>query len=159
MFQVLLPRNGVDGLPGDFKIHQIQELLNSLEVSRKEEPDTSQCEVCVFDEKGAQAAHYCVQCTKHLCADCEERHAQNPLFKDHSTICMDVANVSALDCKDHQEELKYYCSKCSEVLCTVCVIAKHVKHPIKDLSAATETQQVMQKKPSTRSLFYVLVFV
>ena len=143
-FQALLPRNGVDGLPGDFKINQIQELIelmDQIEVTKKPVAETDHCDICVFDNSSVRAQHYCVQCTKNMCENCSDRHAQNQMFKDHSTICIDIINVTTLECKEHQEEIKYYCSECSEILCTVCVISRHGEHQIKELTTASEREQ------------------
>lgn len=136
---VYMPNNGLDGLPNDFKIGQIQDVFDKIHITI--EGQGINCDVCRFDFKRSKADSFCVQCSKYLCSTCTQNHSTNSLFCSHTTISIGTQNVDSLVCGEHKEEIKYYCTHCKIALCTVCALSKHSKHETQDVSQALDQQR------------------
>ena len=139
-----LPSGGLESLPTDFKINQIQDFLDKLQFPQEGGEESVCCDVCKFDDNAQSASSYCVQCAKNLCTQCEQHHANTTLFRDHNTVSIGtgtLGTLSALECPQHHEDIRYYCVNCHQPLCTVCALSKHAQHNITGIDSALSQQR------------------
>ena len=139
---VYLAQGEIINLPKDFKVGQISDFFDKINISSKSDKDNVTCDICRYEDKQIQATSFCVQCSKYLCTKCTAHHGDSVIFKGHSTMKLDVPDVSVLECQEHNEEIKYYCRPCSAVLCTVCALGKHSKHDLLDITTALEQHRM-----------------
>ena len=136
---VYLSGGGLSDLPTDFKIGQIQDVFEKINITI--EGKGINCDVCRYEFKRSKSECYCTQCGKYLCSSCSQNHADNALFSSHTTLSIGSQSVDSLICSDHKEEIKYYCTHCKIALCTVCALSKHSKHETLDISQAMDQQR------------------
>ena len=134
-----LSQGGMQALPRDFKVGQIQDFLSKVGIAAKSRTDI--CDVCKYERKQQDAKQFCVQCSKYLCEHCMAHHRENSLFSQHAVMDIACTDISVLDCKEHNEEIKYFCVPCSLALCTVCALGKHSKHDTMDVTAALDQKR------------------
>ena len=94
---------------------------------------------------------YYVNCTCFLCEDCASgAHKKGKIFRGHhakeissleSSDVQDYARKANI-CKEHNDELRYYCDKCKICICRDCAILEHRDHNIISL------QQGLDRKKS-----------
>ena len=134
-----LPVDGADGLPGDFKIGQIQDLLHTFE---RDGPPEIVCPVCRNRDGTERVAEsFCVQCTTHYCTNCAAVHSQTRLFTGHTVVDTAQREDSRM-CSEHRSSAaRYYCNGCARVVCTVCVQASHDGHAVVELQTAASNMR------------------
>eukprot|EP00667_Euglena_gracilis_P007606 EG_transcript_7685 len=95
------------------------------------------CGVC----EGRPATYGCRQCEVLLCQPCHAKHHVGGLSR-HVVTDVDTyqraAQRAKLVCAEHDERLKLYCSKCVQLVCTVCGFGKHKDHGCKPMEDAGE---------------------
>ena len=131
---VYMPQGGLTSLPTDFKVGQIQDVFNKINIVGNE----LTCDVCRYDDKTVQVSSFCAQCSKYLCEACTRQHANSAVFRSHSTVAIGSQHTDDLICSQHKEVVKYYCTGCKVALCTVCALSKHSKHETIDLATAMD---------------------
>ena len=95
------------------------------------------CDECDEDEP---VVAYCPECNSFLCQFCYENHKRNKRFHDHG-IVLDLltelrssksipleAKIQVPLCKEHDEQLKYYCETCEQLVCMYCTVKEHNGH-------------------------------
>ena len=122
---------GVRELPNNFFITRLVDELTVKRMSSSEE--AVQCDQCI---RGAAVEVFCTNCTLFMCGHCREHHRYDKLSHDHNTI--PLSNVSSdiilqpkgatTLCPEHDNELKYYCETCKELVCLYCTTKKHSTH-------------------------------
>ena len=94
-----------------------------------QEDDSLHCGNCV-EKKPLQ--FYCFDCNT-LCEKCAGSHSKSKLFKGHhvkeigkfeSSDVQDYARKSSV-CKNHKDELRFYCESCNVCICRDCAILEH----------------------------------
>ena len=140
-----LPRNGMVGLPNDFKVSKIENLVHRLAAEENrhgrhgENIIDIKCDICKSIHQENNAQFYCSDCERHLCDVCASRHSEVLLFKQHnvSFIRQPESYASSNNdgsCYRHPyEKMKYMCTFCSTSACTVCVMECHSDHEVMDL--------------------------
>lgn len=84
------------------------------------------CEIC---EK-LVGRRYCIDCEQYFCKTCEEFHlksksCRNHVFQDQGQINPEEKKIK---CIEHKENMTYYCTTCSILVCKICLPNKHSKH-------------------------------
>ena len=128
---------GLEALPADFKVAQVRDLVENLKIrgggSGGPGSGVETCVVCRCKGIDRPAAVLCVSCSKNLCADCADQHRANALFRDHETRPIVVVEPSPEvempapppRCRDHNEDVGFFCCRCDALVCTLCVMTTH----------------------------------
>ena len=122
---------GVQELPNNFFITR---LVDELILKRTANGgEILKCDQCV---RGITVEVFCLDCALYLCSYCHEHHKFDKQSHQHNTIPLsDVSQDTVLKpkavtmlCSEHDNELKYYCESCKELVCLYCTTKKHDTH-------------------------------
>ena len=125
-----VPAGGVKELPNNFFISR---LVDDLILKKKVDGDQEvKCDECNEDNP---VVSFCPECNLFLCHTCNDYHKRCKKYFNHSVVpltelnCTEIqAKVSIPLCKEHDEQLKYYCETCDELLCLYCTVTNHNGH-------------------------------
>eukprot|EP01125_Pyxidicula_operculata_P019233 TRINITY_DN695_c0_g1_i10.p1 TRINITY_DN695_c0_g1~~TRINITY_DN695_c0_g1_i10.p1 ORF type:complete len:770 (-),score=229.44 TRINITY_DN695_c0_g1_i10:26-2335(-) len=99
------------------------------------------CEVC--EEEQHEATSFCVVCQQSLCSIASKFHQK--FQSSHQIISLKDNNPKKIDklkpvfCNDHkQEELKYFCTDCTKLICRDCFALSHAGHKCLSLNDARQ---------------------
>ena len=131
--EAIVPAGGVKDLPNNFFINRmVDELVLKRKVEGEEEV---KCDDCDEDEP---VVAYCPECNSFLCQFCYETHKRNKRFRGHGIVPLTElrssksipleAKMKAPLCKEHDEQLKYYCETCEQLVCMYCTVKEHNGH-------------------------------
>ena len=131
--ETTVPAGGVKDLPNNFFINRmVDELVLKRKVEGEEEV---KCDECDEDEP---VVAYCPECNLFLCQFCYENHKHNKRFRDHRIVPLTElgcnksipleAKIQVPLCKEHDEQLKYYCETCEQLVCMYCTVKEHNGH-------------------------------
>ena len=112
------------------------------------------CDVC----KKGQATHKCSDCNQFSCDNCTTIHASFAATKSHTVLTLSSAADAAVKvakeryCSTHTDEkLRFFCTKCSAVICRDCKLTSHEGHATTDLSAKSSAAKKLIKKVTKQS--------
>ena len=128
-----VPAGGVKELPNNFFINRlVDDLILKKKVDGEQEV---KCDECNGDDS---VASFCPDCNLFLCHSCNDHHKRSKFFRSHCVVPLtelksnkDVPIQAKLKiplCKEHDEQLKYYCETCDELVCMYCTVKKHNGH-------------------------------
>jgi len=131
--ETIVPAGGVKDLPNNFFINRmVDELVLKCKVEGEEEVKCNEC-----DEDEAVVA-YCPECNSFLCQFCYENHKRNKRFRGHGIVPLTElksnknvpleAKLKIPLRKEHDEQLKYYCETCEQLVCMYCTVKEHNGH-------------------------------
>jgi len=131
--ELAVPAGGVKNLANNFFINRmVDELVLKRKVEGEEEVN---CEVCDEDDP---VVVYCIDCSLFQCQFCHEAHKRGKRSRGHDMIPLaelkvtkDLPLQTKINiplCKDHDEQLKYYCETCEELVCMYCTVKGHTGH-------------------------------
>ena len=132
--EATVPARGVKDLPNNFFINRmVDELILKRKVEGEEEV---KCDECDEDEP---VVAYCPECNSFLCQFCYENHKRNKRFRGHGivpltelrsnkSISLEAKVIKIPLCKEHDEQLKYYCETCEQLVCMYCTVKEHNGH-------------------------------
>ena len=131
--EVKVPVGGVKELHNNFYInHLVDDLILNNKIDGKQE---IKCEECDEEEP---VVSFCPECNSFLCHTCNNYHLRNRRYRGHAVVPLNEprsnkethiqVQVKTLQCKEHDEELKYYCETCNELVCVYCTVKKHNGH-------------------------------
>ncbi|XP_078471012.1 E3 ubiquitin/ISG15 ligase TRIM25-like isoform X2 [Lampetra planeri] len=87
------------------------------------------------------AVKTCVRCETSYCARHLKPHLKNPRLRDHVLVAP-IANLEERRCREHSEELKFYCTVDRSLVCSTCTIAgEHKGHDVTTLKKEYETRK------------------
>ncbi|CAN0123417.1 unnamed protein product [Lampetra fluviatilis] len=87
------------------------------------------------------AVRTCLRCEMSFCATHLQPHVENPRLRDHVLVAP-IANLEERRCREHREELKFYCQVDSSLVCSTCTIAgEHKGHDVTTLKDEHETRK------------------
>ena len=124
---------GVKDLPNNFFFNRmVDELVLKRKVEGEEEV---KCDECDEDEP---VVAYCPQCNMFFCQICNESHKRSKRFRGHGIVPLTElrfsksipleAKIKIPLCKEHDEQLKYYCETCKQLICMYCTVKEHNGH-------------------------------
>ena len=124
---------GVKDLPNNFFINRmVDELVLKRKVEGEEEV---KCDECDEDEP---VVAYCPECSMFFCQICNELHKRSKRFRGHGIVPLTElrsnksipleAKTKIPLCKEHDEQLKYYCETCEQLICMYCTVKEHNGH-------------------------------
>ena len=131
--EAIVPPGGVKDLDNNFFINR---LVDEFILKRNKVDEVEvECDKCC---KEIQVVAFCPDCTLYLCSVCKENHIRDSQSCAHNLIALnelkskeDVTIQSkqqAMTCKEHDEELLYYCETCSQLVCVYCAVKSHNGH-------------------------------
>ena len=128
--EVKVPEGGVKDLVNNFFInHLIDELVLKRKVDRD---DQVICDKC--DEEDPVVS-YCPDCSLFLCSICNDYHKRDKDSRSHGIIPLAELGSTPIQtpakylrCKQHDNELQYYCETCEEMICCYCAVKNHSGH-------------------------------
>ena len=125
-----LHERGIKELQNNFFIAR---LVDELAFNKKVKENSPHCDQCVRDKP---VEVFCFDCVLFLCGYCHGHHQYDKLCYNHNIIPLseipdDIVlqpKPSTLRCREHENELKYYCETCKELVCLYCTTKKHSTH-------------------------------
>lgn len=111
------------------------------------------CDACFEEKQEINAEYFCLQCNEYLCCDCKNYHKKANVTKSHELMC--IENVHCLSsltfgsdsfetpvCRDHEQEIQYFCKSHMEELCSTCKLMTH-----------TTCKTIIGLKQATKDIF------
>uniref|UniRef100_A0A670KG19 RING-type E3 ubiquitin transferase n=1 Tax=Podarcis muralis TaxID=64176 RepID=A0A670KG19_PODMU len=146
--RVALPQGGVGALRTNFFING---LLDLVRPTGEAEPTCSLCPL-IGQETGWPAVSRCLDCADDMCRDCASGHRCSRLTHLHRVVAMEdylsgehdeeIRKRQALQCKEHPgEELRFFCTPCTVILCRECRLGAHLQHPCLPLAEAAQARR------------------
>ena len=131
--EAIVPAGGVKELPNNFFInHLVDDLILKKKVDGEQEVKCDEC-----DEDDPVVSFY-PECNSFLFHACNDHHKRNKRYRGHAVVPLTElksnkdapiqAKVKIPLCKEHDEQLKYYCETCDELVCMYCTVKKHNDH-------------------------------
>ena len=131
--EAIVPAGGVKDLPNNFFINR---MVDELVLKRKVEgEDEVKCDECDEDEP---VVAYCPECNMFFCQICNELHKRSKRFRGHGIVPLAElrsnksisleAKTKVPLCKEHDEQLKYFCETCEQLVCMYCTVKDHNGH-------------------------------
>ena len=116
-----LPDGGVSKLKTNYPLANLVEAI------------VRYCQMCTEREI---ACNHCTDCKAYLCDFCSKYHNRSVEYKGHTLVPQNIVAPSPTSsltsitpqpdiCKLHSDPLRMYCSKCMEVICTICQSISH----------------------------------
>lgn len=151
-----VPDNDVDRLPRAGFVEQTTELYITATEAKKQRVECQQCPQ--NDQPPGIASWFCNKC-KFICEKCAEIHKQlRTAFDGHEVVDINTLkdnfpknmprdNVPR-KCKEHADELRYYCCKCEQAICRDCyTLGSHKEHQTRSVSESrTENFSTLEKQ-------------
>ncbi|XP_078732859.1 E3 ubiquitin-protein ligase TRIM11-like [Lampetra fluviatilis] len=110
------------------------------------------CDIC--GDGQTPAVKTCLRCEMSFCATHLRPHLENLRLREHLLVAP-IANLEEQLCPEHSEELKFYCTVDSSLVCLICTITGEHKghdvtmlkkeHEIRKTRVGYETQAVEEK--------------
>lgn len=127
--EATLPLGGVKELANNFFINRlVDELILQCKVDGNTQVTCGKCE----DDP---AITFCPECNFFLCNVCNEAHKRDKISCWHGVVPVDELKSVPVQlkpqipmCKQHNNELKFYCETCTELICMYCTIKDHAEH-------------------------------
>ena len=127
-----VPARGVKELPNNFFINRlVDDLILKKKVDGEQEV---KCDECDSDP----VVSFCPDCNLFFCLACNDHHTRSKLYRGHGVVPLTElksnkdapiqAKVKIPLCKEHDEQLKYYCETCDQLVCLYCTVKKHNGH-------------------------------
>ena len=128
-----VPAGGVKELPNNFFINRlVDDLILKKKVDGEQEV---KCDECDEDDP---VVSFCTECNSFLCHACNDHHKRNKRYRGHAVVPLTElksnkdapiqAKAKIPLCEEHDEQLKYYCETCDELVCMYCTVTKHNGH-------------------------------
>ena len=128
-----VPAGGVKELATNFFINRlVDDLILKKKVDGEQEVKCDEC------DENDPVVSFCPECNSFLCHACNDHHKRNKRYRGHAIVPLTElksnkeapiqAKVKIPLCKEHDEQLKYYCETCDELVCMYCTVKKHNGH-------------------------------
>ena len=129
-----IPEGGVKELPNNFFINR---LVDDLILKKKVDGEQKvKCDKCNYEDD--PVVTFCPNCNFFFCLACNDHHTRSKLYHGHAVVPLTElksnkdaptqAEVKIPLCKEHDEQLKYYCETCDQLVCMYCTVKKHNGH-------------------------------
>ena len=138
------PNNNINSLPSNLFCKQMVEIVEAY--SGKGQEDSPHCGSC--DERKS-LKFYCSDCNCFLCEDCSMAHKKLKALSGH--LVKEIGNFEARDaqdytrklnvCKEHKDEVRFYCEQCVLCICRDCAILEHRDHNFVSIDKGLEKKK------------------
>ena len=123
------PNNNINSLPSNLFYKQMVDIVTAYSGQGGQE-DSPHCGNC--DER-KPLKFYCSECNCFLCEDCAGGHKKWKVLSGHHV--KEIGNFKPSDaqdyarrlnvCKQHNDEVRFYCEQCVTCICRDCAILDH----------------------------------
>ena len=138
------PNDNISSLPSNLFYKQMVEIIEAY--SGKGQEHSPHCGNC--DERKS-LKFYCSDCNCFLCEDCSMAHKKMKVFSGHHV--KEIGNFEARDaqdytrklnvCKEHKDEVRFYCEECVLCICRDCAILEHRDHNFVSIDKGLEKKK------------------
>ena len=122
-----VPAGGVKELPNNFFINRlVDDLILKKKVDSEQEVKYDEC------DEDDPVVSFCPECNSFLCHACNDHHKRNKTYCGHAVVPLTElksskdgpiqAKVKIPFCEEHDEQMKYYCETCDELVCMYCTV-------------------------------------
>ena len=138
------PSNNISRLPSNLFYKQMMNIVEAY--SGQGQEDSPQCGSC--DERKS-LKFYCADCNHFLCEDCAGAHRKMKVLRSHHvkkigkfkpSDARDYARRANV-CKQHNDEVRFYCEPCVICICRDCAILDHREHNIVSLDKGLQKKK------------------
>ena len=126
----IVPVGGVKELASNFFVNRLVDEL--ILQSKVDSGANVLCDKCEEDDP---AVVYCTECAYFLCNVCNEAHTRDKTTHSHGVVPISEMKSVPIQpkpkipmCKEHNNELRFYCETCKELICMYCTIKDHLEH-------------------------------
>ena len=136
--------NNINSLPSNLFYKQMVDIVTAY--TGQGEEDSPHCGNC--DERKS-LKFYCSDCNCFLCEDCAGAHRKLKVLSGHHVKEIGSFEPSDLQdyarranvCKQHNDEVRFYCEQCVICICRDCAILEHRDHNIVSLDKGLEKKK------------------
>ena len=148
----------ISSLPPNYAIQTWQkELPNYFSSINEEENQISskrEKKICInCDER--EGLKYCENCKILLCLECSDSIHSLKAFQSHSfkkNSNQIHLNSKFAKCDQHKKKKEFYCEKCDEILCSVCLVENHNLHTSMSVYKFIENFKYQMKNSIEKSI-------
>ncbi|KAJ7374762.1 hypothetical protein OS493_005110 [Desmophyllum pertusum] len=138
------PNNNINSLPSNLFYKQMVDIVKAYSGQGQEHsPHCGNCD----EEKSLK--FYCSDCNCFLCEECAGAHRKLKVLNGHHV--KEIGNFESSDaqdyarrtnvCKQHKDEVRFYCEQCVICICRDCAILEHRDHNIVSLDKGLEKKK------------------
>ena len=128
--EAIVPTGGVKNFQSNFFVNR---MMDELIFNCKEDSGEVQCDSC---DEADPVVSYCPDCNYFLCQVCNNYHKCDKLSRGHGTVPLNnlksdhenIPRVKMLRCREHDNEMIFYCETCEELVCSSCTMKYHSGH-------------------------------
>ncbi|XP_061434202.1 interferon-induced very large GTPase 1-like [Lethenteron reissneri] len=103
------------------------------------------CDIC--GDGHTPAVKTCMRCEISYCLSHFRPHVENSRLRDHAVVDL-TASLEQRGCREHRQELKFYCEQDESLVCIVCLNAgDHIEHRVVAVETAQRTKQTSKAIP------------
>lgn len=108
------------------------------------------CDIC----REHKVKDYCNECEQYFCQSCKMLHMRTKSNRHHTFKKVDAfrKDFEVPICEQHNEDYLYFCDRCEEPCCKVCIFTSHKGHNMSDI-----TETVAKRKKLLASTWEVYV--
>ena len=143
-----LKSGGVNALLKDLrKSYEAEVAQYTRKIQSKEE---NSCDQCILKSNGP-AVSFCMECSEFLCESCSNHHKAWRKTLNHKLLQVGGEQVDSkalnvphkpMNCQLHNDEtLKFYCEKCSALICRDCRDLHHKGHTVDRVEQMAEKEK------------------
>ena len=125
------PNNNINSLPSNLFYKQMVGIVEAYRGKGRE--DSPQCGNC---DQRRSLKFYCSDCNCFLCEECSTAHKKLKVLSGHHV--KEIGNFVSSDaqdyarklnvCKEHKDQVRFYCDQCVACICRDCAILEHRDH-------------------------------
>ena len=125
------PNNNINSLPSNLFYKQMVGIVEAYRGKGRE--DSPQCGNC---DQRRSLKFYCSDCNCFLCEECSMAHKKLKVLSGHHV--KEIGNFVSSDaqdyarklnvCKEHKDQVRFYCDQCVTCICRDCAILEHRDH-------------------------------
>ena len=125
------PNNNINSLPSNLFYKQMVGIVEAYRGKGRE--DSPQCGNC---DQRRSLKFYCSDCNCFLCEECSMAHKKLKVLSGHHV--KEIGNFVSSDaqdyarklnvCKEHKDQVRFYCDQCATCICRDCAILEHRDH-------------------------------
>ena len=125
------PNNNINSLPSNLFYKQMVGIVEAYRGKGRE--DSPQCGNC---DQRRSLKFYCSDCNCFLCQECSMAHKKLKVLSGHHV--KEIGNFVSSDaqdyarklnvCKEHKDQVRFYCDQCVTCICRDCAILEHRDH-------------------------------
>ena len=138
------PNDDINSLPSNLFYKQMVDIVTAY--SGQGQEDSPHCGNCDLIKS---LTFYCAECNHFLCEDCAGAHKKMKALSGHQVKEIGKFKPSdardyarrAKTCKQHNDEVRFFCEQCKTCICRDCAILDHEDHKKMSLERGLERKK------------------